>query len=288
MIEHWGGHGLVYLKSVISEYLSLIFIPNYCSFTTHRLKAFRLRISECEFRNYKEFITTSFGKLSFGPSAGAIKQAGHARRKVNPLLKRQSTFQKAQSSVLSPRYFFILSISLLLALGAMHLPVADAAQVTLGWDANSEPDLEGYVIYRNTGSPGPPYDYANTLPEEDLTDPLHPKITLTGLNEGQEHYIALTAYSTEGVESNFSNDVCVEVAGGSVGVCANSPNSGSSYSGGGGGSSNACFISNAGYDSSTFSKFVAQPVIRTQELAMLFLLLVFIAAVKFVINRTKG
>ena len=87
--------------------------------------------------------------------------------------------------------------------------VADASNVTLGWDSNPEPDLEGYVVYRNAGSPGPPYDYSNTLPEDDLVDPLHPKVTLTGLSENQEYYIALTAYNTEGVESSFSNDVCM-------------------------------------------------------------------------------
>jgi hypothetical protein len=150
------------------------------------------------------------------------------------------------------------------------------------------------VIYRNTGSPGPPYDYIDTLPEDDLTDPLHPKVTLTGLNEGQEYYIALTAYNTEGVESSFSGDVCVEVVGGSVGVCANSSNSGnsasnnSSNSGGGGWDVSSCFISTVGYHSSTFSKFVAEPVIRSQGLALVFLPLVFIAAVKFGFNRTKG
>jgi hypothetical protein len=174
--------------------------------------------------------------------------------------------------------------------------VADAATVTLGWDSNSEPDLEGYVIYRNAGSPGPPYGYSSTLPENDLTDPLDPRVTLTGLNEGQEHYIALTAYNTEGVESSFSNDVCVEVVGGSVGVCANSSNSVSSKSSNNNNSSNSgdggwvsgCFISTTGYDSSTFLKFVAKPVIRSQGLALVCLLLVLIAAVKFEFNRTKG
>ena len=181
-------------------------------------------------------------------------------------------------------------ISLLFVLCAVPLPVADAAHVTLGWDSNSEPDLEGYVIYRNAGSPGPPYDYANTLPEDDLSDPLHPKITLTGLNEGQEHYIALTAYNTEGDESRFSNDVCVEVVDGSVGVCANSASSVGSNSSdsGGGGSSGACFISTTSYDSASFSKFVAKRIIRNQGLALLILLLGFIAALKFEISRTKG
>ena len=196
-----------------------------------------------------------------------------------------------KGSFLSPHYFrfiLFLLIPCTLYLIPATLPSADAAQVTIAWDSNSEPDLEGYVIYRNAESPGPPYGYSFTLPEDDLTDPLHPMVTLTGLNEDQENHIALTAYDTDGLESSFSNAVCVEVVGGSVGVCANSSNPGSSSSGGGGGSSGACFISNAGYDSSTFSKFVAKPVIRSLGLALLFLLLVFIATVKFEINRTKG
>ena len=239
-----GGPGLLHLKSVIHKLFSLIFIPNYFSFTKQRLKA-----------------------RSSVPSTGI--EAG-----------------------LSPHGLYFILIPLLFVLCAVPLPVADAAQVTLGWDSNSEPDLEGYVVYRNTGSPGPPYDYANTLPEDELANPLHPKITLTGLNEGQEHYIALTAYNTDGVESRFSNDVCVEVVGGAIGACANSASSvgsnGSNSGGGGGGSSGACFISSAGYDSATFSKFIAKRIIRSQGLALLFLLLVFIAAVKFEINRTKG
>jgi hypothetical protein len=164
---------------------------------------------------------------------------------------------------LSLKFILFLLIPCTLYLIPATLPSADAAQVTIGWDSNSEPNLD------------------------DLTDPLNPRVTLTGLNEDQEYHIALTAYNTEGVESGFSNNVCVEVVDGSVGVCANSSNPGSSSSGGGGGSSSACFISNAGYDSSTFSKFVAKPVIRSLGLALLLLLLVFIATVKFEINRTK-
>ena len=87
------------------------------------------------------------------------------------------------------------------------------------------------------------------------------------------------------------------MVGGSVGVCANSSNSvssasnNSSNSGDGGlgrWDVSSCFISTVGYDSSTFSKFVAKPVIRSQGLALVFLPLVFIAAVKFGFNRTKG
>jgi hypothetical protein len=251
MIEHWGGQRLLHLKSVVREYLRVIFIP------------------KSHFRHSSIFFVNP-------QAAGRIPK---------PFLR----------SV--PSALCYVLVFLFLALGSVPLPVADAAQVTLGWDSNSEPDLEGYVIYRNAGSPGPPYDYTNTLPEDDLADPLHPMVTLTGLKKGEEYYIALTAYNSEGVESSFSNDVCVEVlAGGSASVCANSSNSESSNNnnssnGGDGGFGRwdvaGCFISTAGNDSSTFSEFVAKPVIRSQVLALVFLLLVLIAAAKFVFNKTK-
>lgn len=148
------------------------------------------------------------------------------------------------------RYAFVL---MLFALATVPLPVANAAKVTLGWDSNPEPDLEGYVVYRNTGSPGPPYSYSDSIPEDDLVDPLHPKATLTGLQEGKEYYIALTAYNTEGVESRFSNDLCVEVVNNAAELCSTSsspvtsPNasSGGSEDGSGNGSGGGCFISAA-------------------------------------------
>jgi len=146
--------------------------------------------------------------------------------------------------------FCLLFFPLALSLGPWA-SVADAANLTLGWDSNPEPDLEGYVVYRNVASPGPPYDYSSTLPEDDLVDPLHPKVTLTGLSENQEYYIALTAYNTEGVESSFSNDVCAEVVNGIIEPCSSSSSIGastsSSGSGGGGG---ACFISTVSYNPS--------------------------------------
>jgi hypothetical protein len=162
-------------------------------------------------------------------------------------------FHGSKSSVLSTQHFRIIVFLLIpctLYLIPAILPAANAKTVTLGWDSNSEPDLEGYVIYRNVGSPGPPYKHSDTLPEAELADPLHPKATLTGLQDNKEYYIALTAYNTDGVESSFSNDVCVEVVDGIVEPCSASsspstPTSSSSGSSGGGGSGGGCFISSA-------------------------------------------
>ena len=158
---------------------------------------------------------------------------------------------------------------------------AIAESVTLGWDSNPEPDLEGYVVYRNVGFPGPPYDYSDTLPEDDLVDPLHPKATLTGLTEGNEYYIALTAYNSDGAESNFSNDVCVEVINGAIEACSASVAPvASTVSGSGGGGNSSCFISTSSGESLIFSKFAAGPNSSSRIMLIMLLLLIAITPVK--------
>lgn len=145
--------------------------------------------------------------------------------------------------------FLIIAFTLYL-IPAM-LPAAHAAKVTLGWDSNPEPDLEGYVVYRNTGSPGPPYQYSDDLPENEMVDPLHPTATLTGLQENTEYYIALTAYNVDGVESTYSDDICVEVVNNTVAACSASvsppPAASTGSSSSGGSSSGSCFISSASH-----------------------------------------
>ena len=169
-------------------------------------------------------------------------------------LKSVCRFRGAQSLFLSTLHFRIIAFLLIpctLYLIPAMLPAASAKTVTLGWDSNDEPDLEGYVIYRNTNSPGPPYSYSDTVPEGELADPLYPEAKLTGLQEGKEYYIALTAYNTEGVESSFSDDICVQVINDAVELCGASvsPPAATSSSGGGssGGGSGGCFISTASY-----------------------------------------
>ena len=91
-----------------------------------------------------------------------------------------------------------------------------AADVTLQWDANTEPDLAGYKIHYDTNS-GEPYapdaaDYAAqgsspvTVQIGDLSDPNDPGYTLTGLDEGKGYFFAVTAYDDEGLESEYSNE----------------------------------------------------------------------------------
>ena len=76
--------------------------------------------------------------------------------------------------------------------------LVSAAQVTLQWDENTEPDVDGYTIHYGTSSGIYPFS-------EDVGD--QTTYTLSGLQEGQTYYFALTAYNTQGLHSGFSNEV---------------------------------------------------------------------------------
>jgi hypothetical protein len=159
------------------------------------------------------------------------------------LMDRRSFFARFLFCLVLPAFFLSL----------LFPPVCLAKKVTLGWDSNPEPDVEGYVIYRNIGSPGPPYKYADELSENELKNPLHPKVTITGLNEHTRYYIAITAYDTQGNESYFSDQLCVEVVDSLIESCGIIPStyriSSESNAGSGSNSVSGCFISNiAGYE----------------------------------------
>jgi hypothetical protein len=144
--------------------------------------------------------------------------------------------------------------------------ICQAKTVTLGWDANAEPDVEGYVVYRNVGSPGPPFKYDDELPEDELQNPLYPRVAITGLNEHTRYYIAITAYDTQGNESNYSDQLCVEIVDSSIESCGavlSAPGSSSESSGGGGG----CFITAAGLKTASA---IAGPFFRSKPAYILF------------------
>jgi hypothetical protein len=179
------------------------------------------------------------------------------------LLRLKSDIRKYQRIIFNPKAVIILS-AILYALCAMPLSVANAKTATLGWKPNTEPDLEGYVVYRNKEKPGPPYKYSDELPEDELDDPLHPRLKLTGLKKETKYYVALTAYNTAGVESSFSNEICIKVIDNAIKACSeavtpppptkkssNKSSSGGGGSGGGsggGGGGVSCFISTASHN----------------------------------------
>ncbi|HOD36554.1 MAG TPA: fibronectin type III domain-containing protein [Syntrophales bacterium] len=131
---------------------------------------------------------------------------------------------------------FLSAISFaILAISIFSLPVAapavHAAQISLEWDANDEPDLEGYRIYYGTSS-------GNYTASVDIGNNTH--CVISNLEQGVTYYFAATAYDGEGNESGFSEEIVYAVS-------AAEPGSGSSSSGGGGGG--GCFIATAAYGS---------------------------------------
>jgi len=81
--------------------------------------------------------------------------------------------------------------------------LSSAAQVTLAWDANTEPDLAGYKLYygNSSGSYQLSVDVGNQT-----------SYTLSGLLDGRIYYFAATAYNLSVAESGFSNEVSKAIA----------------------------------------------------------------------------
>jgi len=92
-------------------------------------------------------------------------------------------------------------VVLLAALSVLSLLIVPHSRaVTLAWDANSEPDLAGYKLYRGY-APGV-YDTIVDVGDVIIYE-------VTGLALGQGYYFAVTAYDDEDpvLESGFSNEV---------------------------------------------------------------------------------
>ena len=136
------------------------------------------------------------------------------------------------------RFIFLVYATLLISLATNS---SAAGQIILAWDPNAEPDLEGYVLYGKQESPGPPYDYIDTYPEVDLADPLNPSAVVTDLESDVTYYFAVTAYDTEGNESDYSN--VVSVLNNKI-IDADVDSDGD---GGGGRSGGGCFIDTASF-----------------------------------------
>ena len=104
---------------------------------------------------------------------------------------------------------------------------ACALHITLAWDSNDEPGLAGYIVFYGTQSRY--YDY-------DVDVGNHNSVTISGLAEDVTYYFAVTAYDTEGNESNFSQEI----------VFPRPSNFSASDTGGGGG---GCFVTVASENS---------------------------------------
>jgi hypothetical protein len=82
--------------------------------------------------------------------------------------------------------------------------MAGAAALTLVWDPNSETNLAGYKVYWGAA----PREYPNVANVGNVTN-----YTATNLAHSRIYYFAATAYNTNGVESDFSEEVMAATPG---------------------------------------------------------------------------
>ena len=95
-------------------------------------------------------------------------------------------------------HILLVSVFFILILAAS----ASAREVTLSWDANSEPDLDHYVVYwgvipgnysYNSGDIGLVTEFSVEIPDDD-----------------QAYFFAVTAVDEAGLESEYSNEVSTD------------------------------------------------------------------------------
>lgn len=78
------------------------------------------------------------------------------------------------------------------------------SRVSLDWNPNTDPSVAGYNVYYGGTSRG----YTNVINVGTSTNAV-----IAGLAEGQTYYFAVTAYTYDGAESDFSNEYTFLVPG---------------------------------------------------------------------------
>jgi len=111
--------------------------------------------------------------------------------------------------------FFLLSFGVLILISCTYTYTPDwqftfdepeqennSEKITLIWDANTEPDLEGYKLYYGYAS----REYSYSIDVGNLTS-----YTVADLEAGETYYFTVTAYNASGYESDYSDEVNYEV-----------------------------------------------------------------------------
>jgi PKD repeat protein len=84
----------------------------------------------------------------------------------------------------------------------LFLSQSYAVNVTLEWDANTQPDLDYYVVYWDTV---PLVDSVEPFKSYDI-DKSQNSYIVTGLDEDTIYYFAVKAYDDQGRPSDYSNE----------------------------------------------------------------------------------
>jgi hypothetical protein len=106
------------------------------------------------------------------------------------------------NSVLNSLSKLVLIVFSFFVFATVYATVPHAAEMTLAWDANTESDLKGYIVYYGTSSKN--YDHSIDVGNVSTC-------TIPGLTKGQTYYLAATAYDTSLNESAYSEEITYTV-----------------------------------------------------------------------------
>ena len=87
----------------------------------------------------------------------------------------------------------------------LSCPAVNAAAVSLAWNANTETNLAGYRLYSGTATRSYSTNVAVAHPATTAT--------VTNLQAGLTYFFAVTAFTTDGLESDYSDEVSYQVPG---------------------------------------------------------------------------
>lgn len=98
----------------------------------------------------------------------------------------------------------------LISLSAFAAPAPSTVSVTLEWARSDSPEVNAYRIYYGVSGTVPGWNgtntvcacYTNSVTLGNVTN-----VTLNNLVRDQNYYFAATAVSTNGLESDYSNEV---------------------------------------------------------------------------------
>ena len=170
-----------------------------------------------------------------------LEESNHSTWRYSGSLVINSLTRKTTRQPLFQVFLFVLIVFLLIFAST---PEVRAAEVTLAWDPNPEPSVQGYRVYFGKASGF----YTNVLDVGNRTD-----CVIQELDAGTTYFFACTAYSATGDESNFSGEIVYATEGGS---------SGSS----GSWASERCFIATAAYGSGLAPEVVTLRAFRDRYL----------------------
>ena len=116
--------------------------------------------------------------------------------------------QKNRVSIISVcnefRVFFSATHAVIIFALLFFTSIAQAGQVSLAWDPNTQSTLGGYKVYYGQASG----NYSTNVDVGEQTS-----YTVTNLQDGAQYYFAITAYdTTRTIESGFSNEVSTTIS----------------------------------------------------------------------------